>query len=101
MGSNDSAYIYGDNNGATYTDRIENDEDVSVEEKTHWDPRIEVSGIAHTVQVGIVPASKKSTNESGLWDRNEGQFLSLSRDGVNRLIVALREARTAMYGRDE
>lgn len=101
MGSSDKAYIYGDMNGASYRDRVVNDEDVSVEEKTHWDPRIEVSGIAHTVQVGIVPASPKSSDDGGIWDRNDGQFLSLSRDGVNRLIVALREARTAMYGRDE
>jgi hypothetical protein len=96
MGSNDSAYIYGDSNGATYDgNTAESDRHV------HWDPRIEVSAIAHTVQVGIVPASDRSTDESGLWDRSEGQFLSLSRDGINRLIVALREARTAAYGRDE
>lgn len=101
MGSNDTVYVYGDNNGASYED-VERGEDlVERKTRTHWDPRIEVSGIAHTVQVGIVPASPKSSDDGGLWDRNDGQFLSLSRDGVNRLIVALREARTAMYGRDE
>lgn len=90
-----SAYIYGDSNGVTY------DGDTTEGRKTHWDPRIEVDGIAHVVQVGIVPASSKSTDDGGLWDRDDGQFLSLDWAGCNRLIVAVREARDAMFGRAE
>lgn len=89
--------IYGEHNGSSYTT---GGSDEPMATKTHWDPRVEVTAIAGTVQVGIVPPSDKSTDESGLWDRNDGQFLSLSRDGVNRLIVALREARTAVHGVD-
>lgn len=69
---------------------------------THWDPRVEVSSFGHHgVQVGIVPASSTSTDESGIWNSDDGQFLSLDRDGINRLIRALRDARIACYGKDE
>lgn len=92
----DTAYIYGNSNGVSY-DGLDAD---SVRH-THWDPRIEVNGIGYTVQVGIVPPSDRSTDDGGLWDRNDGQFLSLDWAGCNRLIVAVREARDAMYGRAE
>lgn len=100
----DRAYVYGEHNGGSYLsveqDRPDGKSD-GVERKTHWDPRIEVSAIADTVQVGIVPPSGKSTGEQGVWDADDGQFLSLSRSGVNRLIAALREARIAVHGVDE
>lgn len=101
----DKVYIYGDSNGAIY-DGAECLRDHvhgvgNCPRQTHWDPRVEVSGFAHTVQVGIVPASAKSSDDGGIWDPNDGQFLSLSRDGCNRLIRAVREARIAMYGEDE
>lgn len=96
-------YIYGDSNGAVYRDVTESEDGKqgSVEAKTHWDPRIEVDAIAHRVQVGVVPASERSTNDGGLWDRAEGQFLSLDRAGCNRLIRSIRAARDEMFGRDE
>jgi hypothetical protein len=101
MSSTDTNYIYGESNGASYREVSDDGAgSAGVEIKTHWDPRIEVQAIAGTVQVGIIPPSNKSTPDSGIWDRNDGQFLSLSRDGVNRLIEALREARTAVHGVD-
>lgn len=93
----DKRYIYGDNNGACY-DSAGSDEPTT--SQTFWDSRVEVSGVAHTVQVGVVPASGKSTDDGGIWDPADGKFLSLSRDGLNRLIEALQEAGAAIYGRD-
>ena len=93
----DRAYVYGDSNGASYTTSGSDEPTVS---KTHWDPRIEVHAFAGTVQVGIVPASERSTDDQGLWDNDDGQFLSLSRDGLNRLIEALQDAGAEMFGHD-
>lgn len=92
---NDRNYIYGDNHGSTY------DGETSDHHKTFWDSRLEIQGFAHTVQVGIVPPSDKSTDDGGIWDHNDGQFITLSRDGINRTIVALRDARDAIYGKDQ
>jgi hypothetical protein len=93
----DKVYIYGESNGASYAKGNDGSG-----RHTHWDPRIEVRAFAGTVQVGIVPPSKAgSTDEQGLWNSDDGQFLTLSRDGINRTIRALREARVAMYGVDE
>lgn len=98
----DRAYVYGEDNGASYTELNEKDPmHGALVRRTHWDPRIEVSAVVGTVQVGIVPPSDQSTDERGVWNPADGQFLSLSRDGVNRLIRALREARTSVYGTDE
>lgn len=95
----DRSYIYGQDNGSSY-DTSRSVKPVS-ERKTHWDPRIQVQSIAGTVQVGVVPPSETgSTPDSGVWDPDDGQFMSLSRDGLNRLIEALQEAGAATYGRD-
>lgn len=93
----DRTYVYGAHNGQTYT-AIEG-ADTSGERRTHYDPRVEVSAPGHDlVQVGVVPASDKSTPESGLWDTEDGQFLSLDWAGCNRLIKSIREARDATFG---
>lgn len=101
----DASYIYGENNGASYSEDtfLSQDglTDGYLDVRTHWDPRVDVRAIADTVQVGVVPPSTDSTREQGVWDSDDGQFLSLSRAGVNRLIVALREARDSAYGKDE
>jgi hypothetical protein len=94
----DKSYVYGESNGASYVTAGHNEK--AGEERTHWDPRVEVASVAGTVQVGVVPPSEKSSDEQGLWDSDDGQFLSLSRDGLNRLIEALQEAGAATYGRD-
>ena len=97
----DKKYIYGENNGGSYQELIEKDSmHGTLQSRTHWDPRVEVQAIAGTVQVGIVPPSSNSDDERGQWNPADGQFLTLSRDGVNRLIRALREARTAVHGED-
>lgn len=93
----DVAYIYGFCNGDTYQDMGVRDQG---ERKTHWDPRISVQSIAGLVQVGVVPPAPKSTDEAGVWANDDGQFLSLSRDGLNRLIEALQEAGATTFGRD-
>lgn len=95
----DRTYIYGYNNGQSY--RPIEGEDSSGALRTHWDARVEVSTPAHMVQIGVVPPSSESTSEQGLWDTDDGQFLALDRDGCNRLIRSIREARDAAYGRDE
>lgn len=92
---NDKMYVYGHANGATYRG-----EDTP-EEKTHWDPRVEVTAFDFgLVQIGVVPPSEKSTRDQGLWVSDDGQFLSLDRSGLNRLIEALQEAGAATFGRD-
>lgn len=98
----DIAYIYGESNGASYKTKTETDEGYTLgEEQTHWDPRLEIRVIAGTVQIGIVPASDDSTKDRGVWKNDDGQFLSLSRSGLQRLIVAARDCRDAAYGKDE
>jgi hypothetical protein len=103
---NDKAYVYGQSNGAEY-DEISHFDDghglsgKEITKRTHWDPRIEVTGFDFgAVQVGVVPPSEKSTDEQGLYDSDNGQFLSLDRSGLNRLIEALQEAGAAVFGRD-
>ena len=92
----DVEYIYGDSNGASYTEGTG-----ASGRHTHWDPRLSIQAIAGCVQVGIVPPSKdRSTDEQGLWDNDDGQFLTLSRGGINRAIRALREMRDEAYGKD-
>lgn len=98
---NDISYIYGDSNGASYVEEAKTS-DQTDQRRTHWDPRLEIRDIAGTVQVGIVPPSKDiSTDEAGVWISDDGQYLSLSRSGINRAIAALREARDSAYGKDE
>lgn len=99
----DKVYVYGEHNGSSYREVSESADgrQGSTETRTHWDPRLQIDAIAGTVQVGVVPPSAKSTDEQGLWDTDDGQFLSLSRDGINRTIRALREARDRVYGKDE
>lgn len=93
---NDIAYIYGEHNGASFT------EGNGTEPHTHWDARLEVRVIAGTVQVGIVPPSRtESTDEHGVWNNDDGQFLTLSRSGLQRLIAMAREARNEVHGKDE
>lgn len=93
---NDIAYIYGQDNGSQFT------EGNGVEPHTHWDPRIEVRAIAGTVQIGIVPPSHTdSTDEHGVWKNDDGQFLTLTRSGLQRLIAMTREARNEVFGKDE
>lgn len=101
MGTGDRSYIYGESNGASYVDESLGGSSGRGVTRTHWDPRIEVQAIAGTIQVGIVPASDRSTEETGIWDPSDGQYLSLSRSGANRLIAAVREARIAVHGVDE
>lgn len=97
----DTSYIYGDNNGASYLEKTPNTQDFDVE-RTHWDPRLEIKVIGGAVQVGVIPASTEhSTNERGVWVNDDGQFLTLSRSGLNRLITAARETRDAAYGKDQ
>jgi hypothetical protein len=100
MHMTDREYIYGDTNGQSYVPYEEGHAEPG-QRRTHWDPRLEITHIAGTVQVGIVPPSDKSTDDGGLWDPNDGRFMCLSRDGINRAIRALREYRDAAYGRDE
>lgn len=91
----DTSYIYGDSNGAW----IEN---VKGGGKTHWDPRLEIKVIGGTVQLGIIPSSEdESTDLHGIWNNDDGQFIHLSRSGLNRLIRAARECRNSVYGKDE
>ena len=94
---NDTFYVYGDANGASYLDL---DGDTDLPRKTHWDSRLEVKEIAGVVQVGIIPPSDKSTDDGGIWDPEDGRFLSLDRGAVNRLIEMLREARNTAFGAD-
>lgn len=108
MGSNDRAYIYGHMNGDAYVIPVEpGDHDmrsapVPATIKTHWDPRVEVSAPGGLgVQIGVVPPSEESTEGEGVWNTGDGQFLTLDRNGINRLIRALREARIKVYGEDE
>lgn len=95
----DKSYVYGHFNG----DRFHADDSTGPGDmKTHYDPRIEVSAPGGSaVQVGVVPPHEAQAHTAGQWFPEEGQFLTLSRDGVNRLIVALREARELAYGKDE
>lgn len=104
---NDKAYIYGCNNGAEYDEEIAYQSDdgktggITARKRTHWDPRVEVTAFDFgLVQVGVVPPSDNSTIEQGLWVSDDGQFLSLDRSGLNRLIEALQEAGVATFGRD-
>lgn len=107
----DTAYVYGSNNGAQY--------DGESGGRTHWDPRISVRAIAHTVEVGIVPPTPYADRDGELmnrpvdgvefeanggimeWFADNGQFLTLDRSGINRLIGALRDARDDAYGKDQ
>jgi hypothetical protein len=97
----DKVYIYGDNNGATMARGVPVSDEAPSSRQTFWDSRLEIQGFAHTVQVGIVPASEKSTDDGGIWDREDGQWMTLSRDGNTRAIMALREARDSIYGKDQ
>lgn len=103
---NDKAYIYGSSNGATYTEEVayadgEGNAGKELRNRTHWDPRVEVTAFEFgLVQIGVVPPSDKSTEDQGLWASDDGQFLSLDRSGLNRLIEALQEAGAATFGRD-
>lgn len=92
----DRTYTYGMSNGASY-EAIEG-ENADGKRHTHWDSRIEVSSPAHLVQIGIVPPSERSTDDSGLWNPDDGQFLTLDWAGCNRLIKSIREARDAAFG---
>ena len=91
-------YIYGMTNGHAYT---LDGSDGTPRTKTHWDPRLSIREAVGVVEIGITPPSDKSTDDQGLWDNADGQFMTISRDGLNRLIRAAREARDAAYGRDE
>lgn len=99
-------YIYGMNNRITYVDDSgPTDSDSNSgkpAERTHYDPRVEVQAIAHTVQIGIVPPTQLSSGpDSVVWDPDDGKFISLDRNGINRLIMALREARDDAFGKDQ
>lgn len=96
----DRSYIYGDHNGASYTEEPKTSDQKPVE-RTHWDPRFEIQVIAGTVQIGIVPSSDESTDAQGVWNNDDGQFMTISRSGLNRLIRAARECRDVAYGKDE
>lgn len=103
-------YIYGQDNGALLKLAECSNGCSSVEgtgcsecpnNKTHWDSRIEVTAFDNSVQIGIMPASDESTVFQGVWKNEDGQFLSLSRGGVQRLIRALRDFRNEAFGADE
>lgn len=97
----DNTYIYGDSNGSSYLD-LEADTDLP--RKTHWDPRLDIRAIAGTVQIGVVPPKRDSSGsqvDPPVWDNEDGQFLSLSREGCNRLIEAVRQFRNEVYGADQ
>lgn len=97
----DTAYIYGDNNGASFTEGA-GDPSNPADVHTHWDPRLEIKVIGGQVQIGVIPSSKtQSTDDRGVWVNDDGQFLTLSRSGLNRLIRAARECRDSAYGKDE
>lgn len=124
---NDKAYIYGCNNGAEYDEIVHYADDNGnagreIKKRTHWDPRIEVSAFPEggLVQIGVVPPTPyeegsgrgieldpiSSANEPPAgekvmeWFGDNGQFLSVNRSGLNRLIEALQEAGAATFGRD-
>lgn len=102
MGS-DTAIIYGDAHGASY-DRLPVVEGEPIENNrvTHWDPKIEVTYFGHAVHLGIYPVDEeKSTDDGPIYDRDRAQFITLSRNSCNRLIASVREARIAVYGKDE
>lgn len=96
----DRSYIYGDSNGASCEEEPKTSDQRPVQ-RTHWDPRLEIQALAGTVQIGIVPPSDESTDSHGVWNNDDGRFISLSRSGLNRLIRAARECRDAAYGKDE
>jgi hypothetical protein len=92
--------IYGDNNGASYS-LADSESGTTTEHRTHWDPKLEITGFPDmAVQLGVIPASPNSTDEQGLWDSDDGQFITLSRDGCNRAIRAIRKFRDSAYGAD-
>lgn len=99
----DKTYIYGRDNGSSYVCEEADDRSASIvtETRTHWDPRLEIRAVAGTVELGIVPPTSRSTDDEGMWDAADGQFLTLSRDGLNRLIKACREMRDEAYGADQ
>lgn len=98
----DETYIYGRDNGSSYTHEAGSLTPAwERETRTHWDPRLEIRAIADTVEIGIVPPTSRSTDAEGMWDAADGQFLTLSRDGLNRLIKAVREMRDEAYGADQ
>lgn len=80
------AYIYGQDN----------------DQKTgNWDPRISVQARPNMVQIGVVPPSSElATDGQGMWVEEDGQFLSLDRQGLSRLIKALQAAGLETFGRD-
>jgi hypothetical protein len=91
-----TSYVYGSSNGESYQSVLPD-----APRSTHWDPRISVQSIAGCVQVGVVPASPTaSTEDVGVWVNEDGEFLTLSRDGLNRLIEALQNAGAETFGRD-
>lgn len=106
---NDSAYIYGEHNGHSYTS-VEGEGNMKPgESRTHYDPRVEVKGFGGmSVQIGVVPPTFNTDSddpnwdpESVQWDPEFGQFLSLDWAGCNRLIVAVREQRDRVFGKAE
>lgn len=117
----DIEYVYGENNGNSYEEQPKAS-DQQVKTRTHWDPRISVRSIAGTVEVGITPPTPYKERDPNRvnhqtdgvefddsadddrrimeWLSDNGQFLTLSRSGINRLIEALRTARDEAYGKD-
>jgi hypothetical protein len=93
--------IYGEHNGGSYVFQ----DGKSAERRTHWDPQLKITGFAEAgVQLGVIPAKVDEDDrqvDPGVWDPDDGQFVTLSRDGINRAIRALRKFRDQAYGKDE
>lgn len=98
--SNDENIIYGDGNG--YLVEIQDHNGKTIREVTHWDSKLVISSHAGTISVGIVPVDHDySTDEHPVYDADRAQFITISREGSNRAIRALRKARIRVFGQDE
>lgn len=61
-----------------------------------------LGGKLHEVPKEIIAAGYVQPGEEEAWlDRNQGMYVSLDREGINKLIRNLRRARDQAFGRDE
>lgn len=107
---NDEAVIYGDSNGATSRQVVSGDGDVDtreilrsagVIERTHWDSKLVIQSFGRQASIGIIPVDHEaSTDEAPVYDMDKAQFMTVSRDGCNRIIEQTRVVRNRVYGKD-